>query len=53
MRSLIKAGLLAGAFVLACTGSARASTMEVKVPFAFTVQGHTMPAGQYLAERRR
>jgi hypothetical protein len=47
MRSLIKAGLLAAAFVLACTGSARASTMEVKVPFAFMVQGHTMPAGQY------
>ena len=47
MRSLIKAGLLAAAFVLACTGSARASTMEVKVPFAFKVQGRTMPAGQY------
>ena len=47
MRSLIKAGLLAAAFVLACTGSARASTMEVKVPFAFMVQGRTMPAGQY------
>ena len=47
MRSLIKAGLLAAAFVLAYTGSARASTMEVKVPFAFKVQGRTMPAGQY------
>ncbi len=47
MRSVIKAGLLAAAFVLACTGSARASTMEVKVPFAFMVQGRTMPAGQY------
>jgi len=47
MRSLIKAGLLAAAFVLAYTGSASASTMEVKVPFAFKVQGRTMPAGQY------
>ena len=48
MKSLIKAGLLAAAFVLLCTGSARASTIEVKVPFDFLVHGRTLPAGQYL-----
>jgi hypothetical protein len=48
MRSLLKAGLLTAVFVLACAGTARASTIQVKVPFAFVVQGHTMPAGEYL-----
>jgi hypothetical protein len=48
MRSLIKkAGLLAAAFVVLATGSARASTLEVTVPFPFVVHGQTMPAGQY------
>jgi hypothetical protein len=43
-----KAGLLAAAFVVLTAGSARASTMEVKVPFPFVVHGQTLPAGQYL-----
>jgi hypothetical protein len=48
MRSLIqKAGLLA-AFMVLATGSARASTVQVKVPFSFIVHGQTLPAGQYL-----
>ena len=48
MRSLItKAGILAAAFMVLGTGSARASTLEVKVPFPFVVQGQTLPAGEY------
>jgi hypothetical protein len=51
MRSLIKkAGLLAATFMVLATGSARASTIEVKVPFPFVVHGQTMPAGQYLVK---
>ena len=49
MRSLIqKAGLLAAAFMVLATGSARASTVEVQVPFSFVVHGQTLPAGHYL-----
>jgi hypothetical protein len=48
MGSLIKkAGLLAAAFTLLVTGSARAATLEINVPFPFVVNGHTLPAGQY------
>jgi hypothetical protein len=48
MRSIIaRAGVLAAAFMVLATGSARASTIEVKVPFPFVVHGQTMPAGQY------
>ena len=43
-----KVGLLAAALVLLAAGSARASTLEVNVPFPFVVQGYTLPAGQYL-----
>ena len=50
--SLIKkAGLLAAALLLTA-GPAGASTMDVKVPFSFVVHGQTLPAGQYLDERR-
>src|SRR5262245_29550960 len=44
---LYKAGLFAAAFLLLAAGSAKAGTMEVKVPFPFMVQGKTLPAGQY------
>lgn len=44
---LLTLGVLMGA-CLALAGSARASTLEVKVPFPFVVRGKTMPAGQYL-----
>lgn len=48
MRSLIKkAGVLAAAFMVLATSSARASTLEVKVPFPFVVHGQTLPAGEY------
>ena len=44
MQSMIKrAGLLAAAFVVCLGGSARAATIEVKVPFPFLVHGKTLP----------
>lgn len=49
MRFLIKKrALLAAAFMVLAAGSARASTLEIKVPFEFVVNGQTLPAGQYL-----
>jgi hypothetical protein len=51
MRSITKrAGLLAAAFVVCLGGSARAATIEVKVPFPFLVHGQTLPAGEYRVE---
>ena len=48
MRSkLTKAGGLMVACMVLATGSARASTLEVKVPFPFVVHGQTLPAGHY------
>lgn len=44
---LLKIGVLAAACLGVAAGSARASTLDVKVPFPFVVQGKTMPAGQY------
>ena len=51
MKSITKrAGLLAAAFVVCLGGSARAATIEVKVPFPFLVHGKTLPAGEYRVE---
>jgi hypothetical protein len=51
MKSVIKrAALLAAAFVVCVGTSARASTVEFKVPFPFLVQGKTLPAGEYRLE---
>ena len=51
MKSIIKrTGLLAAAFVVCVGGSARAATIEVKVPFPFLVHGKTLPAGEYRVE---
>jgi hypothetical protein len=51
MKSITKkAGLLAAAFVVCLAGSARAATIEVKVPFPFLVHGKTLPAGEYRVE---
>ena len=51
MRSLLtKSGLLAGVLVIIAGGSARAATMDVKVPFPFVVRGETLPAGEYWIE---
>lgn len=44
---LMKVGVLTAACVVVATGSARASTFDVKVPFPFVVHGQTLPAGQY------
>jgi hypothetical protein len=46
-----KAGLLAAALVMFFGGSARASTLDVKVPFPFVIQGRAFPAGEYRLER--
>jgi hypothetical protein len=50
MRFLIRTSLLAAAFIVLASGSARASTFEVKVPFPFLIHGHAMPAGQYVVK---
>jgi hypothetical protein len=44
---LMRAGVLTVACMVLATGSARASTVEVKVPFPFVVRGQTLPAGRY------
>lgn len=52
MLSFMKtSGLLAAAFLIVSGGTASAETIEVKVPFPFVVNGHTLPAGQYSLER--
>jgi hypothetical protein len=45
-----KAALLAAAFVVVAGGAARASTVEVKVPFQFVVHGEMLPAGSYMID---
>jgi hypothetical protein len=48
MRSkVMTVGVLAMACLALATGSARASKVEVKVPFPFLVRGQTLPAGRY------
>jgi hypothetical protein len=49
--TLKKSALLALAFGLLNAGAARASTIEVNVPFSFQIHGKTMPAGAYRVER--
>ncbi|HVH29346.1 MAG TPA: hypothetical protein VM818_21475 [Vicinamibacterales bacterium] len=49
---LKKSALLAAALLIVQAGTARAASVEVKVPFPFTVNGHQMPAGQYVVENR-
>jgi hypothetical protein len=46
-----KSAVLAAMFVLLGSASARAGTIEVKVPFPFVVNGQTLPAGEYILER--
>ena len=46
--------LAAGALLLCVTGAAQASpsaVLEANVPFAFVVNGRTLPAGKYIVER--
>jgi len=50
MRSMLVRSTMAGAVLLLAAGSAKASPLElldVKVPFPFTVDGKSFPAGQY------
>jgi hypothetical protein len=55
MRSTIRNTVLAAsAILLLAGGTAQASTtpiVKAKVPFAFTVNGRTLPAGSYTVER--
>jgi hypothetical protein len=48
MMSLMKRSALATAALLVMAAGASAATIEVKVPFPFTVHGQVLPAGQYL-----
>ena len=51
MKSLAKMSvLMAGALLVFTGASASASALDVKVPFAFVVNGKTLPAGQYRVE---
>lgn len=54
MRSVIQNActLCFGLFV-AAAGVAHAETLEVNVPFAFTVNGHEFPAGSYRVEPQK
>jgi hypothetical protein len=45
-----KAIVLAAGLVMVASGTARAATVDARVPFAFIVEGHTLPAGQYRVE---
>ena len=50
MRAAIRKSLSLAVVVLGfglCAGSAQAQEVVVKVPFAFVVQGKTLPAGTY------
>ena len=51
MNSMIRVALIGIGLVFASAGVARAETLEVKVPFAFTVGTQTLPAGVYHIER--
>ena len=55
MRSMLRIALVgATALVVTAVGTARADATEVaqaKVPFAFVVNGRTLPAGTYTVER--
>lgn len=54
MRLLIRMSvMLAGVFLVFASTNANASDwygFEVKVPFPFVVNGHTLPAGQYMVD---
>jgi hypothetical protein len=55
MTSILKGGIvLAGAILLCFAGTAQAGmepVVKANVPFAFVVNGRTMPAGKYWIER--
>jgi hypothetical protein len=47
---ILRAGFVAAALLVAAAGTARAETLDVKVPFPFVVHGETLPAGDYRVE---
>lgn len=49
MQKMLMAGGIAAVLALGA-GTAKAAVVEVKVPFAFKVEGKTMPAGTYRIE---
>jgi hypothetical protein len=55
MNSIIRKSILSVGAVLLFAGAAgraeASELMNVKVPFQFTVNGHTMPAGNYVVRR--
>ena len=52
MKSIMwRGGIIGAALLTLVSGSARADTLELKVPFAFTVQGKRLPAGDYRVDR--
>ena len=44
---IMRTGLIAAALLVGAVSVARAETLDVKIPFAFVVNGHTLPAGEY------
>jgi hypothetical protein len=50
MRSVMLKTVMLGAAVLLVSGTARAATLDVNVPFSFTVNHETFPAGRYQIE---
>jgi hypothetical protein len=50
MKSLIKTSLLVAGFLAFSGGTLFAGELEVKIPFAFVINGKTLPAGQYRVE---
>ncbi len=51
MSSVIKRAMVVVGVLLASAVAAQAETLEVKVPFAFLVGSHQMPAGTYRITR--
>ena len=51
MQSAILKSAMAGAVLLLASGTARASELEVNVPFSFLVNNEMFPAGRYMVEQ--
>ena len=49
--NLVKAAVIGMGVILASAATAQAETIDVKIPFAFTVGTKTLPAGEYRIER--
>ena len=45
-----RAALAAAVLLVAAAGTARADSLDVKIPFSFVVHGQTLPAGEYRVE---